>query len=91
MNGLQLNPVKSKVIEFTATRGRDKVDDVTSVVVLYAIVQPVSTIRSLGVTLDWKLSLDQHVNNTCRSCHHHIRALQDIRESLPDEVAKLAV
>ena len=45
MNGLQLNPIKSEVIQFTATRGRDKVDDVTSVVVSNAIIQPVSIIR----------------------------------------------
>ena len=89
MNGLQLNPVKSEVIQFTATRGRDKVEEVNSVVVSNAIIQPASSIRSLGVTLDRKLSFDQHVKNTCRSCYHHIRALRHIRESLPDEVAKI--
>ena len=88
MNGLQLNPIKSEVIQFMATRGRDKVDDVTSVQVSNAVIQPVSSIRSLGVTLDRKLSFDQHVNNTCRSCYHHIRALRHIRESLPEEVVK---
>ena len=88
MNGLQLNPIKSEVIQFTATRERDKVDDVTSVVVSNAVIQPVSSIRSLGVTLDRKLSFDPDVNNTCRSCYHHIRALRHIRESLPDDIAK---
>ena len=86
--GLQLNPIKSEVIQFTATRGRAKVDDVTSVVVSNAIIQLVSSTRSRGVTLDRKLSFDDHVNNTCRSCYYHIRALRHIRESLPDEVAK---
>ena len=89
MNGLQLNPVKSEVIQFSATRGRDKIDDVTSVLVSKAVIQPVSSIRSLGVTLDRKLSFDQHVNNTCKSCYHHIRALRHIRESLPEEVVKI--
>jgi hypothetical protein len=84
MNGLQLNPVKSEAIQFTATRGRDKVDDVTAVLVSSCI----EYIRSLGVSLDRTLSFDQHVNNTCRSCYHHIRALRHIRESLPDEVVK---
>ena len=65
MNGLQLNPIKSEVTQFTATRGRNEVDDVTSVVMSIAIVQPVPSIRSVGVTLDRKLSFDQHVNNTC--------------------------
>jgi len=69
MNGLQLNPIISEVMQLTATRGRDKVDDVTSVVVSNAIIQPVLGIRSLGLTLDRKLSFDQHMKNTCRSCY----------------------
>jgi len=48
MNGLQINPIKSEVIQFTTFRGRDKVDDVTSVVVSNSIIQPVSSIRSIG-------------------------------------------
>jgi len=90
MNGLQLNLIKSEVKQFSATKGRDKVDDVTSVLVSITVsitvIQLVSNIRNLGVTR--KLSLDQHVNNICRSCYHHIRALRLISESLPDEVVK---
>lgn len=87
-NCLQLNPIKSEVIQFSATKWRDKVDDVTPVLVSKAVIQPVSSIRSLGITHDRKLSFDQHVNNTCKSCYHHIRALRHIRESLPEEVVR---
>ena len=83
-----LNPTKSEVIQFTATRGRDRVDDVAAIRVSNVAIPPVSTVRSLGVTLDQKLSFDQHVTNVCRSCHFHIRALLHVRESLPDEVVK---
>jgi len=69
MNGLQINPIKSEAIQFMVTRRRDKVVDVTSVLVSKAIIKPVLSIRSFGVTLDRKLSFDQHVNNTCRSCY----------------------
>ena len=88
MNGLQLNPIKSEVIQFTATRVHEKVEDITSVLVSNAVIQPVSSIRSLGVTVDRTLSFDRHLDNTCRSCYHHIRALRHIRKSLPEEVAK---
>jgi len=44
--------------------------------------------RSLGVALDRKLSFDYNVNNTCRLCYHHIRALWHILESLPDELSR---
>ena len=57
MNGLQLNPNKSEVVQFTATRGRGRVEDVTSLQVSNAAIQSSSTIKSLGVTLDTKLFL----------------------------------
>ena len=88
MNGLLLNPNKSEVIQFTTTRGRDRVDDVTSLNVSNAAVKPSSTVKSLGVTLDRKLSFDAHVANVCRLCYYHIRALRHVRQSLPVDVAK---
>ena len=63
MNGLQLNPKKSEVIQFTATCGRDRVEDVTSLQVSNAAIKLSSTIKSLGVTLDTKLSFGEHVTN----------------------------
>ena len=40
------------------------------------------------MSLDTKLSFDEHVTNVCRLCYGHIRALRDIRASLPDDVAR---
>jgi len=37
----------------------------------------------------FRLSLDQHVNNVCKACYYHIRALRHVRDSLPDDVAKI--
>ncbi len=88
INGLQLNPKKSEVIQFTAARGRNRVEDVGTIRVSSASIPPVSTVRSLGVTLDKKLTFDQHVTNTCRSCYYHIRALRHVRQSLPDNIAR---
>jgi hypothetical protein len=48
----------------------------------------VSTVRSLGVTLNKKLTFDQHVTDICRSCYYHIRAFRHVRELLPDEIAR---
>jgi Reverse transcriptase (RNA-dependent DNA polymerase)/Endonuclease-reverse transcriptase len=88
-NGLQLNPSKSEVVQFTAARGRDRVDDVATLRISAAVIHPSTTTKSLGVTLDGKLSFDQHVTTVCRSCYHHIRALRHVRESLPDDVARI--
>jgi len=87
-NGLALNPTKSDAIQFVTGRGRSRVDDVTSLDVSGAAIQPAATVKSLGVVLDRQLSFDQHVNNVCRACYYHIRALRHVRDSLPDDVAK---
>jgi hypothetical protein len=87
-NGLQLNPLKSEAIQFTASRGRQQGDDVTSVTVSDTSIQTAMTVKSLGVTFDNHLTFDQHVTSVCKSCYFHIRALRHVRNSLPDEVAK---
>ena len=50
---------------------------------------PAASVKSLGITLDNRLSLDQHVINVCKACYYHIRALRHLRDSLPDDVAKI--
>jgi hypothetical protein len=85
-----LNPNNSEVIQFIATRGRDRVEDVTSLQVSNAAIKPSSTIKSLGVTHDTKLSFDEHVTNVCRLCCGHIRGLRHVSASLPDDVARTA-
>ena len=87
-NGLKLNPSKSEVIQFTACRGQERVEDVASFQVSDAAIKPSAVIRSLGVTLDRQLTFDQHVSNVSKACYGHIRALRHVRESLPNEVAK---
>ena len=51
INGLQLNPTKSEVIQLTSTRGRDRVDDVVAMHVSNAIIPLVPTVRSLASPL----------------------------------------
>jgi hypothetical protein len=87
-NGLLLNPNKSEVIQFTACRGKDRVDDIAALHVSDAAVQPSDVIKSLGVTLDRKLTFDQHVTAVCKASYFHIRALRHVRESLPEEIAR---
>jgi hypothetical protein len=87
-NGLALNPTKSDVIQFVTGRGRERVPDVTSVAVSTATLQPSSTVKSLGVTLDQQLTFDQHVADVCKASYFHIRAFRHVRNSMPDDVAK---
>ena len=58
------------------------------VAVAGTLLQFVDSIRSLGVSIDADLSFDVQVNAVCKSCNFHIRALRQIRNSLPLDVAK---
>ena len=89
-NGVSPNPANSDAVQFTTgrRRGRRCEDNVESVSVSGVAITPSASVKSLGVTLDSRLSLDQHVTDICKSCYFHIRALRHVRDSLPDDVAK---
>ena len=63
--------------------------DVTSISVSGVSIKPAASVKSLGITLDNRLSLDQHVTDVCKACYYHIRTLRHVRDSLPDDVAKI--
>jgi len=78
-NGLQLNPSKSDVIQFVTARGRERVDDVTSIQASHShtTIQPSCTLKSLGITLDKQLSFDQHIVDVCKACYISTSELYD--------------
>ena len=43
-------------------------------------------LKTLGVTLDSALTLEDHINGVVRSCNFHIRALRHVRPHLTREV-----
>ena len=49
---------------------------------------PSKEIKNLGVVLDQKLSFDSHVDKVCKAAYFHIRALQHIRRSLPQDIVR---
>ena len=65
-NGLSPNPAKSNAVQFATGRGRR--DEVESISVSGAAIKPAASVKSLGVTLDSRLSLDQYITNVCKSC-----------------------
>jgi len=87
-NGLSPNTAKSDAVQFTIGRGRHCEDDIESVSVSRVAITPSASVKSLGVTLDSRLSLDQHVTDVCKSCYFHTRALHHVRDSLSDDVAR---
>ena len=43
------------------------------------VIAPSNKVKIIGITLDSALNFDQHINEVCRSCNFHFRALRHIR------------
>lgn len=87
VNGLQLNPDKSEAILIgTEARLRHEPDLHELKLTDTSIVLAQST-KSLGVTIDSRLSFNQHVNNVCKSAHYHVRALRHVRKYVTEDTA----
>jgi len=51
-------------------------------------VKQVQSTKGLGVTIDIKLTLIEHVNNVCKAAHYHVRALCHVRKYVSEDVTK---
>ena len=90
-NGLHLNPSKSEAIAFLNPRSKPLAtlaESIQSISVAGSPIKLQSSIKSLGVHLDSKMSFDKHVSEVCRASYFHIRALRHIRSSLTTDAAK---
>ena len=86
--GLSLNPAKTEVLHFSSSRNIPN-NSLTSVTVSDAAIVPTTTVKNLGFMLDNHLTFNQRVHNVSKSCYFHIRALRHVRDSLPDDVARM--
>ena len=88
LNGLALNPDKSDAVRLCTWQRQRNLPSLQSVDVAGCVVPLFSRVNILGVTLDSHLTFDKHVVDICKACCFHMRALQHIRPSLTDDVAK---
>jgi len=87
-NGLQLNPDKSEALFMgTATQLR-AVSSLTFVSVADVDLPVADSMRVLGVTLDRRLTFDNHASAVARSCNYHARAISHIRHLLTLDLAQ---
>ena len=54
-------------------------------------IQTTNSVKSLGVILDSKLTLETHVNNVCRGAYYHLRNIARIRKCLDTSTLRLVV
>jgi len=86
-NGLSPNPDKSEAIVIgTGARLRSE-GSLDAINIGDVNIRTSDTIKSLGVTIDNKLSFNAHVNSLCKAAHFHIRALSHVRKCVPENVA----
>ena len=88
INGLALNPDKSDAIWFSTRQRETSLPAVLSVNVAGTVVPLSDTLKTLGILLDKRLSMDTHVAAVCKSAYFHTRALRHIRPLLSDDMAK---
>jgi len=87
-NGLQLNPDKSEALFMgTATQLR-AVSSLTSVSVADVDLPVADLQRVLGVTLDRRLTFDNHASAVARSCNYHARAIHHTCHLLTMDLAQ---
>ena len=87
VNNLMLNADKSDVMLIGTSAQLLAANHISEIVVAGANLKPVAAIKSLGVTLDSRLTFTAHVTAVCKACNYHIWALRHIRHLLTPDVA----
>jgi len=86
-NGLAPNSSKSESILFDTRQRLRNFPLVSTPTIAGSQILFFDNIKTLGVTLDANLTLNQHVLSLCKSMHFHTRALCHIRPALSDCMA----
>lgn len=89
-NMLKQNADKTEVIVFASERNAGLVNGI-SVAFGHSNIKPSSCVRNLGVWLDSKMDMQQHVNSVCKSCFGQIRQIAHIRQYLTMDATKSLV
>jgi len=87
---LRLNASKTHVIWFGSSQLLDNTD-IREVPVTSARVTVSDTARDLGVIIDSRLAMADHVAAVCRSCYYQLRQLRSVARSLSAEAVKEVV
>jgi len=86
-NRLQLNTAKTEVLWCASARRQNQIP-VNPITVGTDIVQPVRSVRDLGIHLDSDLSMRTHVTRTVSSCFAVLRQIRSIRRSVSRSVVQ---
>ena len=91
LNKLQLNDEKTELMFITPSKLANHSALPTSINLNENIIPISHSVRSLGVTLDKNLSLEQHVSNVCKVAYFELRRISSIRHFLTTDATKTLV
>ena len=89
-NMLKLNDSKTEFLVIGSKFARNK-PEVDSIVIGEETVHAVSAARNIGVIMDSKLTLADHVNSVCKSSYAQLRNISQIRKYLTQEATATLV
>ena len=84
---LRLNASKTQVQWLGSRHNIDRLT-VHEVPVLSSTVSVIGSARDLGVVIDSRLSMADHVGSVCRSAYYHLRQIRPTQQSLSRDAAK---
>ena len=84
---LRINASKAQVLWLGSRHNIDRLT-VHEVPVLSSTVGVVGSARYLGVVIDSRLSMTDHVASVCRSAYYHLRQIRPTLQSLSGDAAK---
>src|SRR4030088_1223461 len=89
-NRLRLSPTGTDIMWCSTPQQRHLVGD-DPFVIGGVSVNPSSSVKLLGLTIDCDLSMSSHVSRTVSTCFNQLRRLKSIRRSLPIDAVKTLV
>ncbi|MCP4274572.1 MAG: hypothetical protein GY781_21820 [Gammaproteobacteria bacterium] len=77
---LKLNDNKTEILIVHGNRRVDETQNIISINIGDSQLQPVNSVRNLGVYLNSKLDFKEHVHQVVKSCYFHIRNLYAVKQ-----------
>jgi hypothetical protein len=90
-NRLKLNPDKTQFSWLGTWQQLCKFKSEPFVMPSGLLIEPMVKVRDLGVVLDSRLTMEDHVNEVVKSCMYQLRQLRTVRSSLTTEAAATLV
>ena len=87
---LKLNPEKTEFIIVASSKNRNKIK-VSNLTLPESTIPASSSVRSLGVTIDSSLSMENRIAAMCKTCYNYIKWIRSIRPYISVDQAKSLV